>query len=76
MLVPLVVALLSFAPLWLGLEADDRAWLRQAALLDARRGVRSRCLIPEFDGAVLSSEWKEALWAKFSMGAPQSLCLG
>jgi hypothetical protein len=28
-------------------------------------------LIPGFDGAVCSPEWKEALWAKFSMGAPQ-----
>ncbi len=28
------------------------------------------CLIPGFDGAPLSSESKEALWAKFFMGAP------
>jgi hypothetical protein len=27
-------------------------------------------LIPWFDGAILSSEWKAALWAKFSTGAP------
>jgi NAD(P) transhydrogenase subunit alpha len=33
--------------------------------------VLPRCLIPGFDGAVFSREWKEALWAKFSMGAPQ-----
>jgi hypothetical protein len=30
-----------------------------------------RCLIPGFDGAVFSREWKEALWAKFTMEAPQ-----
>jgi transposase len=27
-------------------------------------------LIPGFDGAVFSREWKEALWAKFFTGAP------
>jgi hypothetical protein len=30
-------------------------------------------LIPDFDGAVFSREWKEALWAKFSTAAPQRL---
>jgi hypothetical protein len=29
------------------------------------------CLIPGFDGAFLSPEWRDALWARFSMGAPQ-----
>jgi hypothetical protein len=33
----------------------------------------ARCLIPDFDGAVFSREWKEALWAKFSTAAPQRL---
>ena len=28
------------------------------------------CLIPGFDGAPLSSDSKEALWARFFMGAP------
>src|SRR4051794_30183156 len=27
-------------------------------------------LIPGFDGAVSTPEWKDALWARFSMGAP------
>ena len=31
-----------------------------------------RCLIPRFDGAILSQEWKEALWDKFVTGAPRS----
>ena len=40
-----------------------------------------RCLIPRFDGAILSQEWKEALWARFVTEAPrptpiESLCLG
>ena len=30
-----------------------------------------RCLIPRFDGAILSKEWKEALWDKFVTGAPR-----
>ncbi|MGL4440744.1 MAG: hypothetical protein ACRCUE_15885, partial [Bosea sp. (in: a-proteobacteria)] len=29
------------------------------------------CLIPRFDGAILSREWKEALWDKFVTGAPR-----
>ncbi|WP_146227962.1 hypothetical protein [Rhodobacter viridis] len=32
----------------------------------------ARCLIPRFDGAILSQEWKEALWDKFVMAAPRS----
>ncbi|RJL06520.1 hypothetical protein D3P06_03355 [Paracoccus aestuarii] len=28
------------------------------------------CLIPRFDGVILSREWKEALWARFAMEAP------
>jgi len=30
----------------------------------------ARCLIPNFDGAVLSSNWRDALWARFFTGAP------
>ena len=30
-----------------------------------------RCLIPRFDGAILSLEWKEAVWGKFVIGAPR-----
>jgi hypothetical protein len=30
-------------------------------------------LVPGFDGAFFSPEWKEALWAKFCMGAPARL---
>ena len=29
------------------------------------------CLIPRFDGAILSQEWKEALWARFVTEAPR-----
>lgn len=28
------------------------------------------CLVPAFDGALFSQEWKDALWARFFMGAP------
>lgn len=31
----------------------------------------SRCLIPGFDGALFSREWKDALWARFFTAAPQ-----
>ena len=32
-----------------------------------------RCLVPTFDGACLSSDSKDALWARFYMGAPERL---
>ncbi|BCH63258.1 hypothetical protein RvVAT039_04740 [Agrobacterium vitis] len=31
----------------------------------------ARCLIPDFNGALFSLEWKEALWARFYTVAPQ-----
>ena len=34
-------------------------------------GPDPRCLIPRFDGAILSLEWKEALWARYVTGAPR-----
>jgi hypothetical protein len=30
----------------------------------------ARCLIPGFDGAIFSVEWRDALWAKFYTEAP------
>ncbi len=35
--------------------------------------ANSRCLIPDFDGAVFSLEWKEALWGRFFTEAPRRL---
>ncbi|CAI9122289.1 hypothetical protein, partial [Brytella acorum] len=29
------------------------------------------CLVPGFDGALFSREWKEALWARFTTEAPR-----
>ena len=31
----------------------------------------TRCLIPRFDGAIFSLEWKEALWDKYVTAAPR-----
>jgi acyl carrier protein len=31
----------------------------------------TRCLVPAFDGAYFSREWKEALWDRYFTGAPQ-----
>ncbi|MBN2974255.1 cytochrome c [Roseomonas aeriglobus] len=31
----------------------------------------ARCLIPRFDGAILSLEWKEAVWDRYVTGAPR-----
>ena len=32
---------------------------------------RASCLIPRFNGAILSLEWREALWDKFVTAAPR-----
>jgi hypothetical protein len=45
-------------------NGDDEPWLGWAA-------NGPRCLIPGFDGAMFSIEWKEALWARFFMEAPR-----
>ncbi len=36
----------------------------------AEGGFDLRCLIPTFNGAIFSTDWKDALWAKFYTGAP------
>jgi hypothetical protein len=41
------------------------------AVLKAKRDTSSTVLIPGFDGAILSCEWRDALWARFFTGAPQ-----
>ena len=33
--------------------------------------LATRYLIPRFDGAMLSLDWKEAVWDRFVMGAPR-----
>src|SRR6056297_3337172 len=51
---------------------DARAGKQPDALPpDDRQERVEHCLIPWFDGAILSQEWKEALWAKFVTGAPR-----
>jgi acyl-CoA thioesterase-1 len=35
--------------------------------------VGTECLIPDFDGAIFSLEWRDALWARFFTAAPQRL---
>ena len=30
----------------------------------------AKCMIPDFDGAIFSLDWKDALWARFYTGAP------
>jgi len=42
-------------------------------LRSIRSGARGepRCLIPRFDGAIFSLEWKEALWDKYFTAAPR-----
>ncbi|WP_207791456.1 hypothetical protein, partial [Sphingosinicella soli] len=40
-------------------------------LINQSAGNPARCLIPGFDGALFSQQWKDALWDRYSMGAPQ-----
>ncbi|RFF42591.1 hypothetical protein DZD52_01295 [Xanthomonas nasturtii] len=46
------------------------AAIGHAQIAQAETAQPRRCLIPGFDGALFSHEWKEALWARFCMGAP------
>src|SRR5208337_4622673 len=50
-----------------------QARLREASASEPLRKCRNRirCLIPVFDGAVFSTEWKEALWDRFFTAAPR-----
>jgi len=48
---------------------DLAAFKEGSDLILANR--HTRCLIPRFDGAILSQAWKEALWDKFVTGAPR-----
>ena len=44
------------------LDEDER---REARCERPAVRLDPRCLIPRFDGAMLSLEWKDALWDKF-----------
>jgi transposase len=51
-----------------------RAAIENMASAFGRRGHdpdTPRCLIPGFDGAISSSEWKDALWARYCTEAPR-----
>jgi hypothetical protein len=47
---------------WMGTTPDR---LREEIQTD------TSCLIPGFDGALFSGEWKDALWDRFSTAAPR-----
>ena len=40
---------------------------------DKTKILKARCSVPAFDGTILTTEWKEALWARFYTGAPRQL---
>src|ERR1700722_8102960 len=44
-------------------------WKARTSVSDLPTGPR--CLVPSFDGAFLSRDSKDALWAKFYTGAPR-----
>ena len=50
---------------------DLRREARDLKEVVAEQTLELRCLIPWFDGAIYSLEWKEALWDKFVMVAPR-----
>ena len=58
--------------------ARRRAWFDGQLDLDPERLIfidetGARCLIPGFDGALFTLDWRDALWARFSTGAPRRL---
>jgi subtilisin family serine protease len=62
----------------IGYDSDGHG-THVASIIGANRnafGMRGvaydvRCLIPRFDGAIFSLEWKEALWDKYFTAAPR-----
>ena len=59
----------DLAPVLAGIRAKGHVSLRAIAAELTARGIS--CLIPWFDGAILSQDWKEALWDRFVTGAPR-----
>ena len=49
---------------WLGAPAAPEDFR------STKQPSRSRCLVPVFDGALFSQEWRDALWDRFYTGAP------
>ena len=60
--------------IYLAIELSSSSWV---IAYRVPRNDKARCLVPGFDGASLSNDWKDALWARFFMGAPrrQSGCV-
>ncbi len=53
---------------------DDQPWIELETLFDLEFFLDTpmpRCLIPWFDGAIHSVEWKDALWDRYVMAAPR-----
>src|SRR4051812_27000021 len=53
-------------------HSQPRRATEQSARPHSSQMIRTpaNCMVPGFDGALFSLEWKDALWAKFYMGAP------
>src|SRR5690606_11562506 len=52
-------------------DATEQAVIDFAIQYPAYGQHRTRCLVPDFNGAIFSDKWKEALWDKFYTAAPQ-----
>ena len=53
-------------------ELARKAGLSERVISKYRAGESDpRCLVPAFGGAIFSQAWKQALWDRFCMGAPQ-----
>jgi transposase len=58
--------------LWIGDPARIKAARVRKQKTDRQDAqLLLRCLVPAFDGAYFSREWKEALWDRYFTGAPQ-----
>ena len=51
-------------------SCNPKHCFQEESIVGATASSVSNCLIPGFDGAIFSHEWKEALWPKFCTGAP------
>ncbi|PHR54100.1 MAG: hypothetical protein COA47_15945, partial [Robiginitomaculum sp.] len=58
---------------WVAVIFGVRPYLQHSYISYGYFDEPTSCLIPRFDGAIYSLEWKEALWDKYVTAAPRTV---